>query len=117
MLGFVVVLILAAIIWAVFRKKDSPKLPAPTTFRCVDCAGLFEHYDRTLAILNKNQYAKLYCKKCFRNHPEYHKKDSLKSTPSKSSTPSSKSGCLGFIALFTVMPLALIAFQIWEKSI
>lgn len=109
MQGLIVFIIILLVCWVIFSKAFAKREPKVSTFRCADCTGLFDHNDRTKAILRKNQHAKLYCKACFGKHTELHR-HSAPDSQYPAGNSSSKAGCLGFIVLFTLIPLGFFIF-------
>lgn len=97
--GFVV----AGIIVLSFVGKLLPKRkPKESHFKCARCGALSQHTERTIEAW-RNHKTKFFCQTC---HAKW-----LQSRPPQererfSSVGSSRSGCLGVVVLFAVVPLA-----------
>jgi hypothetical protein len=96
------VVIAGVVVLSLVGKLLPKRQPKETHFKCARCGAVSRHTERTIEAWRNNK-AKFFCQSC---HAKW-----LQSRPSQegerlSSAGSSRSGCLGVIVLFALVPLA-----------
>jgi len=98
----IVGIIIAVVIALSLVGKLIPKRqPKETYFKCARCGTAALHTDRTIEAWRNNK-TKFFCQTC---HAKWLRSRPQQEHASFSSSGSSKSGCLGVILLFAVVPL------------
>ncbi|TNC71465.1 hypothetical protein FHI69_28330 [Janthinobacterium lividum] len=87
-------------------KHLSKKLPKETHFECARCGTVACHTDRTIEAWRNNKTA-FFCQSCHIKwlHARAPRERERGASPA-GSRPGSRSGCLGVVVLFAVVPLA-----------
>ena len=104
---FIVGAVIAGLVVMFFAGKHfSKKLPKETHFECARCGTLARHTDRTIEAWRNNKTT-FFCQSCHIKwvHARTPRERARSATPAGSRS-GSKSGCLGVVVLFAVVPLA-----------
>ena len=105
---FIVGAVIAGLVVIFFAGKCFSKkiLPKETHFECARCGTLARHTDRTIEAWRNNKTT-FFCQSCHIKwvHARTPRERARSATPAGSRS-GSKSGCLGVVVLFAVVPLA-----------
>ena len=99
--------IVAGLVVMLFAGKYfSKKLPKEPHFECARCGTVARHTDRTIEAWRNNKTT-FFCQSCHIKwvHARTPRERARSATPAGSRS-GSKSGCLGVVVLFAVVPLA-----------
>lgn len=100
---FIVGAAIAGLVVMFFAGKHfSKKLPKETHFECARCGTLARHTDRTIDAWRNNKTT-FFCQSC---HLKWVRARAPREREPGTSPAGARSGCLGVVALFAVVPLA-----------
>jgi hypothetical protein len=104
---FIVGAVIAGLVVMFFAGKYfSKKLPKETHFECARCGTVARHTDRTIEAWRNNKTT-FFCQSC---HIKWVRarapRERERGASPAGSRPGSRSGCLGVVVLFAVVPLA-----------
>ncbi|WP_293007801.1 hypothetical protein [Nitrosomonas sp.] len=85
-----------------FAKLLLKRQPKETYFECARCSAVSRHTERTIEAWRNNK-AKFFCQSC---HAKWLQSRPLQERKRFTSSVGSRSGCLGVVVLFALVPLA-----------
>ena len=101
---FIVGAVIAGLVVIFFAGKYFSKkiLPKETHFECARCGTLARHTDRTIDAWRNNKTT-FFCQSC---HLKWVRARAPRERERSASAAGARSGCLGVVVLFAVVPLA-----------